>query len=85
MGATLHGGIGLVDDDRSVRFYLNVDGRVWTCLIERAALNRLAGHDAAGEALFDQFVDHEDAIVALAVAAISDGAQSEPVILRATG
>lgn len=83
MDAILHGGIGLFDEDRSVRFYVNVDGRVWTCVIEGEALNQLAGIHATGEALFDQFMEHEDAIVARAADAIADGAPSEPVFLRA--
>lgn len=81
MGATLHGGIGLYDDGRAVRFYVNIDGTVHTCLIGEAILNRLTGIDGTGEALFDQFMDNEDLIVARAAVAITRGAKGDPLIL----
>lgn len=81
MDPFLHGGLGLDNDGGFVRFYLNVDGKVWTCQISRDALNRLAGADAAGDALFDQFMDHEDDIVDRAAKAIADGAASEPIVI----
>lgn len=80
MDPFVHGGLGLVGNDGGfVRFYLNVDGKVWTCQISRNALNRLAGADAAGDALFDQFMEHEDDIVERAAKVIVAGAASEPI------
>lgn len=81
MGIFLHGGLGLGSDGESVRFNVNVDGNVRTCVIGRAALNRLAGAEATGEALFDQFVDFEDDIVELAAKAIATGASAEPIVV----
>lgn len=83
MNATLHGGLGLYDEDRAIRYYVNIDGRVWTCVIGQDALGRLAGTTTTGEALFDQFVDHEDAIVAQTQAVIAAGATDEPVVVPA--
>ncbi|AKM31999.1 hypothetical protein AB870_20645 [Pandoraea faecigallinarum] len=84
MSTFLHGGLGLGRDGKSVSFYVSVDGKVWTCRIGRAALNRLSGVDAGGEALFDQFVEFEDDIVELAARAVADGAVTEPVEVGAT-
>ncbi|MFJ2991716.1 DUF1488 family protein [Pandoraea sp. NPDC087047] len=81
MAIFLHGGLGLGNDGESVRFNVNVDGNIRSCVIGRAALNRLAGTDASGEALFDQFVDFEDDIVELAAQAIAKGAATEPIVV----
>ncbi|VVE76863.1 hypothetical protein PCA31118_05316 [Pandoraea captiosa] len=83
MSTFLHGGLGLGSDGESVRFNVNVDGKVWTCQIGRASLNRLSGVDAGGEALFDQFVDFEDEIVELAAKTVANGAATEPVDVTA--
>jgi hypothetical protein len=81
MSSFLHGGIGLGDNGEFVRFYVNVDGRVYTCQIGRAALNRLANADASGEDLFDQFMEAEDEIVDLAAKAIANGASTDPIVV----
>ncbi|VVE13404.1 hypothetical protein PCA20602_02757 [Pandoraea capi] len=83
MSTFLHGGLGLGSDGESVHFKVSVDGKVWTCQIGRASLNRLSGVEAGGEALFDQFVEFEDDIVEFAARAIADGADTEPVDVRA--
>lgn len=81
MDPFLHGGLGLVQDGEFVRFYLNVDGKVWTCQIARATLNRLARSDASGEALFEQFEDVEDEIVTRAAHLIAQGTSTEPIVV----
>ena len=81
MSSFLHGGLGLGNDGEFVRFYVNVDGSVFTCQIGRDALNRLAKADASGEALFDQFMEAEDEIVELAAKAIANGVRTDPIVV----
>ncbi|VVE55801.1 DUF1488 family protein [Pandoraea anhela] len=83
MSTFLHGGLVLWNEGEAVRFNVSVDGRVRTCQIDRASLNRLSGVDARGEALFDQFVEFEDDIVEFAARAIANGADTEPIDVTA--
>ncbi|VVE42168.1 hypothetical protein PMO31116_04174 [Pandoraea morbifera] len=90
MDPFLHGGIGLVPGGEFVRFNVNVDGKVWTCHIARASLNRLANAadatdatdaQADDEALFERFETFEEEIVQRAAHTILHGAGVEPVVV----
>lgn len=87
MDPFLHGGIGLVPGGEFVRFNVNVDGKVWTCHIVRASLNRLANAadatdaQAGDQALFERFEALEEEIVQRAARTILGGASVEPIVV----